>query len=106
MYGGERDTAGVGRRKRKIRSCTSAMLRPPRAENCFRVLSIGKIESNLHRTARIQTGARFSGKSRPLECRRLSERPVAPENSFRSPVSVRIGSLTSRKTMRSGNSVL
>src|SRR4029077_2356543 len=51
----------------------------PEPKTAFALLSIGMIESDLHRTARIQTGARFSGKSRPLECRRLSERPVAPE---------------------------
>src|SRR5207253_6908549 len=51
----------------------------PEPKTAFAFLSIGKIESDLHRTARIQTGARFSGKSRSLECRRLSERAVAPE---------------------------
>src|SRR6266403_1722739 len=39
---------------------------PPEAKSCFAFLPIGKIESDLHRTARIQTGTRFSGKSRPL----------------------------------------
>ena len=80
MYAGERNTAGVGPAKTKDQIVhLGHAATGPEPKTGFAFLSIGKIESDLHRTARIQTGARFSGKSRPLECRRLSERPVAPE---------------------------
>ena len=56
------------------------MPRPtPRRKTDLAFLAVGKIESDLHRTARIQPRARFSGQPRPLEGRRLSERPVSPE---------------------------
>ena len=45
----------------------------------FAFLPIGKIESDLHRAARIQAGARFAGKARPLQGRGLGETPVPPE---------------------------
>ena len=80
MDAGERNTAGVGPAKTMDQIVhLGHAATDPEPKTGFAFLSIGKIESDLHRAARIQTGARFSGKSRPLECRRLSERPVAPE---------------------------
>src|SRR5207248_8802475 len=80
MYAGERDTAGVGPAKTKDQIVhLGHAATHPEPETGYAFLAIGKIESDLHRTARIQTGARFSGKSRPLQCCRLRQRPVAPE---------------------------
>jgi hypothetical protein len=74
----------------------------PEAETRFPFLPIRQIEGDLHRAARIQPAptlperrARFSAAG----CDRL---PFLPMNSFRSPVSVRVASLTSMKTMRRG----
>src|SRR5438094_7014905 len=67
MYAGERDTAGVGPAKTKDQIVhLGHAATNPEPETGYAFLAIGKIESDLHRTARIQTGARFSGKSRPL----------------------------------------
>jgi len=60
MYGGERDTAGFARRKRKDQIVhlgdTST---GPEPETGFAFLPIGKIESDLHRAARIQPAPAF-----------------------------------------------
>ena len=67
MYGGERDTAGFGAAKTEDQIVhLGDAATDPEPETGFAFLPIGKIESDLHRAARIQTGARFSGESRPL----------------------------------------
>ena len=78
----------------------------PEAKAGFPFLPVGQIKGDLHRAARIQPRADFAGKPRALQRRRLDRLPFRPRNSFRSPVKVRVGSLTSTNAMRSGNSVL
>jgi hypothetical protein len=61
VHGGKRNTAGVGPAKTKDQIVhLGDAATGPEAKSCFAFLPIGKIESDLHRTARIQTGTRFS----------------------------------------------
>ena len=68
------------RRKRRIRFCASAGLRPtPRRKLVSRSWPSGQIEGDLHRAARIQSRADFAGQARASQCRRLRQASVAAE---------------------------
>jgi hypothetical protein len=67
VHSGERDTAGVGPAKTKDQIVDLGDASTgPEPESCFAFLSVGEIESDLYRAARVKTGTGFSGKSRPL----------------------------------------
>ena len=104
----ERHAAGVCRAKSPDQmSALQPRCDQLRGENSCHVPAHPASQRRLARHRTDPVPRRFCRKgvraSAPLAGDRL---PFLPMNSFRSPVSVRVASFTSRNTMRSGNSVL
>ena len=71
------------------------------------LLSIREVERDLHRGTGIQRGAGLAGKAHAMHRRWVAQRAVAAEEfGAVEPVTVRVGSSTSKKATQSANSLL
>ena len=75
-------------------------------EDDVALLPVGQLDLHLHRGTGIHRGAHPARESCAAKAAGCAGVPLRPRNSLRSPVKLRVGSFTSRKMMRPGNSVL
>jgi hypothetical protein len=96
-----------GRRKRWIRSCTSAALRPtPRRKTRFPFLPVRQIEGDLHAPHGSSPAPTLPERRTRFSAAGSDRLPFRPMNSLRSPVSVRGGIVHIEESDAPGNSVL